>query len=180
MTLNSGKRHGWQIKVFDAINGYKQDSSLWNHLGVKMPKKKPGKVGKFGDKPGAHGCFLSHFLLWQNANILQRPIVVLEDDAEIIAPMPNNLPSNFDVVKLHSPRKKCFHPVVGEWSPCTFAYYISPVGAEKLINWTKINGAKYTDKLVGSNIVSWTYLENPIAKLRPHQGSSTDPISHPY
>lgn len=179
-TLSSCQRHDWTVTVFDAVNGYKIDPTVWTTIGVKQPKKKLGSVGKFGDKPGAHGCFLSHFFLWQKVITDQKPIIVLEDDAEIIAPMPIIMQDHFDVIKLHAPRQRCLHSTVGEWSPCTFAYYISVKGAAKLIAWTKVNGAKYTDKLIGSNIVHWTYLESPAVKLRAHQGSSTDPIRHPY
>lgn len=177
-TTGIAKKFNWPFQVFPAINGYYLDIALWNALGLTAPKKtKNGD--KFGDKPGAMGCFLSHFLLWRHCVEINQPIIVLEDDVDIIVDW-KNFNYSSDLVKLHSPRKSNQHHSVGTWSPGTFAYWVSPNGADKLINFAKANGPKYADKMIGSKILDWTYDTEPSVTLRSGQGSSTNPKKYSY
>ena len=63
-TLHQCKHYGWEYKVFSAINGYSIQLSDWDSYNLKPPKKSDSKPEKFGNLPGAQGCFLSHFILW--------------------------------------------------------------------------------------------------------------------
>ena len=64
--------------VFDAVNGHNGLPSSLVHL----PDDGFRKV--FKSRPlskGERGCYASHYLLWQKCIELNRPIVILEDDA---------------------------------------------------------------------------------------------------
>lgn len=179
LTLISCARHNWKVNIFNAINGYQLDSTIWSSLGLSPPiVKRPGG-DKFSDKPGAQGCFLSHFLLWQLCVDVQDPIIILEDDVNIIAPLPDIEPK-VDLIKLHKPRQIKEHKTVGTWSPGAFGYWLSPTGAQKMIDFARINSAKYNDKCIGSKILNWGYIDQPIIKLRRRKGSSTNPEKYPY
>jgi len=178
-TLKSCKQYGWNAEIFRAIDGYNLDSNIWNQLNLVMPVRKNNSVGRFADKPGALGCFLSHFLLWNLCIELNQPVIILEDDVDIIDTLPE-IKSDLDLLKLHKPRVKKEHETLGIWSPGAFAYWLSPSGARKLINFSKLNGPKYNDKMIGSKILNWDYLSTPIVKLRQRQGSSTNPEKYPY
>lgn len=178
-TLRTCQQHNWKADIFHAVNGYKLNPEIWTTSGVKEPKTKKLGGQKFSDKPGAQGCFLSHFSLWKMCVDYNEPIVILEDDVKIIGPMPK-IKTKFDLLKLHAPRQRKEHQLVGEWSPGAFAYWLSPAGAQKLIDFAKHNGAKYSDKCIGSKVLDWTYLENPIVQLIRRYGSSTNPEKYPY
>lgn len=179
LTLNSCAKYNWKVNIFHAINGYKLDPSIWTCLELKAPQKQSQSGGKFSDKPGAQGCFLSHFLLWKMCVDSNAPMVILEDDVNIIAPLPDIEPK-FDLIKLHKPRQIKEHKTVGTWSPGAFGYWLSPTGAQKMIDFVRNNGVKYNDKCIGSKILDWAYIDQPIIKLRQRQGSSTNPEKYPY
>jgi hypothetical protein len=177
-TVGLAKKFNWPVEIFPAVNGYYLNDLIWSDLGLSIPKKTKNK-DKFGDKPGALGCFISHFLLWKHCANTNQPIIVLEDDADVISEWQSFNYQN-DLVKLHAKRKHNEHPTVGVWSPGAFAYWISPAGANKLINFAKQNGPKYVDKMIGDNILDWTYEDQPKVKLRTGQGSSTNPKKYSY
>lgn len=178
-TIESCRKNNWTIEIFDAINGYALTQDIWDQLNLKSPKKKNNSVGKFEDKPGAHGCFLSHYILWNRCVSLNEPIIILEDDALVINQL-SVIDTKHDLLKLHSPRGEKIHPVFGKWSPMAFAYWLTPIGAKKLINYSIQNKPTYNDKMIGSNILSWDYIKSPIVKLQSRKGSSTNPLKYPY
>jgi hypothetical protein len=90
-TLKSCKQYGWNAEIFRAIDGYNLDSNIWNQLNLVMPVRKNNSVGRFADKPGALGCFLSHFLLWNLCIELNQPVIILEDDVDIIDTIDNDI-----------------------------------------------------------------------------------------
>ena len=178
-TLTSCRDYGWPAQIFDAINGYNLDATIWNTLNLKCPKKKLGSSNKFADKPGAIGCFISHFLLWKKCISLNRPLIILEDDVQVISSLVE-IKSNHDCLKLHAPRQRKENETVGRWSPGAFGYWLSPIGAQKLVNFSITNGPKYNDKCVGSKVLDWEYIDIPLIRLRLRRGSSTNPVDYPY
>ena len=178
-TIAYCNRYNWSHEVVNAVNGYTLNESLWDHLELKMPIKTVDSTQKFADKPGAQGCFLSHFMLWNRCIELGQPIIILEDDAEVVDLLPE-IKLDLDLVKLHKPRMLKNNPRVGAWSPGAFAYWVSPVGAKKLVEFVKMHGPTYNDKLIGSNVLNWGYLDTPIVNLGKRGGSSTNPEKYPY
>ena len=180
-TVNFCNQYNWNAEIFHAINGYNLQKSDWEIHGLTPPGTSNRGKEKFGDLPGAQGCFFSHYLLWNRCIELDHPIFILEDDADVIGPMPIMINSTIDLVKLHAPRrpnKKL--GIYGITAPGAFAYWVSPTGAKKLVNFSKINGPGLTDKLIGSFVLNWNYLDTPVVQLGPRRGSSTQPNKYPY
>ena len=178
-TIGSCNYYNWQTNIFPAINGYHLRESDWENFGLSHPKKSKNKEKKFiGDLPGAQGCFLSHYKLWNTCIAIDQPIVILEDDAIAISPL-SHINLDYDLVKLHSPRGKS-QSKLGHWSTGAFAYWLSPVGAKKLVDFSKQNGPMLADKIIVSSVLNWGYLDSPIIKLGNRTGSSTQPDKYPY
>jgi hypothetical protein len=172
--------HNWEIELFPAVNGYAITDDTWKSFNLQMPKKSPRHPEKFGNLLGAQGCFLSHFMLWHRCIDLNEPIVILEDDAEVIAPL-DAIITDQDLIKLHDSRPAHNqNSKLGSWAAGAFAYWLSPAGAKKLVEFSKIHGPGHADKLIGSNVLNWDYLTPHIVKLGPRVGSSTQPNKSPY
>jgi GR25 family glycosyltransferase involved in LPS biosynthesis len=177
-TLSHCRYYNWDVKLFDAVNGYQLNENIWKQYQLLCPQKSKNEKKKIGDLPGAQGCFLSHYILWNRCIELNQPIVVLEDDAEIIAPL-EEINTDLDLLKLHKPRA-AGETKLGHWSTGAFAYWITPQGAKKLVNFSKQNGPMLVDKIIVSSVLNWGYLTPPIVKLGPRIGSSTQPEKYPY
>jgi glycosyl transferase family 25 len=178
-TLYHCNLFGWAVEVVNAVNGYTLTESDWQTFGFQIPKKSTKKINKIGNLPGAQGCFLSHYKLWQRCVEFNQPIVVLEDDALVLGPMPE-IVTDKDLIKLHDPRHMHQHKKLGSWAPGAFAYWLTPQGAKKLIEFSNNSGVGHADKLIGSKILNWDYLNPHIVKLGPRIGSSTNPNRYPY
>ena len=177
-TLSLCQSYSWNATLFNAVNGYKLNESVWETYQLACPQKSKNEKKNIGDLPGAQGCFLSHYILWNRCIELNQPIVVLEDDAEIIAPL-EEISTDYDLVKLHKPRASG-QSKLGHWSTGAFAYWISPTGAKKLVEFAKQKGPMLADKIIVSSVLNWGYLTPPIVKLGPRIGSSTQPEKYPY
>ena len=178
-TIGSCNHYNWQTNIFPAVNGYHLRESDWENFGLSQPKKSKNKEKKFiGDLPGAQGCFLSHYKLWNTCIAIDQPIVILEDDAIAISPL-SHINLDYDLVKLHSPRSEG-QSKLGHWSTGAFAYWLSPVGAKKLVEFSKQNGPMLADKIIVSSVLNWGYLDSPIVQLGNRTGSSTQPDRYPY
>ena len=178
-TIGSCNHYNWQTNIFPAVNGYHLRESDWENFGLSQPKKSKNKEKKFiGDLPGAQGCFLSHYKLWNTCIAMDQPIVILEDDAIAISPL-SHINLDYDLVKLHSPRGEG-QSKLGNWSTGAFAYWLSPVGAKKLVEFSKQNGPMLADKIIVSSVLNWGYLDSPIVQLGNRTGSSTQPDKYPY
>ena len=178
-TIGSCNHYNWQTNVFPAVNGYNLRKSDWKNFGLSQPKKSKNKEKKFiGDLPGAQGCFLSHYTLWNTCIAIDQPIVILEDDAIAISPL-SHIKLDYDLVKLHSSRG-AGQSKLGHWSTGAFAYWLSPGGAKKLVEFSKQNGPMLADKIIVSSVLNWSYLDSPIVQLGNRTGSSTQPDKHPY
>jgi len=178
-SLESCKQYQWNVDVFSAINGHSLTELDWSKHGLLQPSKSKKEEKKsIGDLPGAQGCFLSHYMLWNTCILYNQPIVILEDDAIVLAPM-SHIDSELDLIKLHAPRR-AGQSKLGHWAPGAFAYWLSPAGAQKLVEFSKKNGPILADKLIVSSVLNWGYLDTPIVKLGNRIGSSTQPEKYPY
>lgn len=169
--------HNVRPNLFPAIDGYSIPDDIWQQHNLVKPVATQHSNPKFGDLPGAQGCFLSHFLLWKLCYNTDTTIIILEDDAIVKSPLIEQ--PTADVVKLHLPRMSKIHKSQGHWSPGAFAYQITPVGAKKLIEFCKDHGPGHADKLIASNIVDWKYAETPTVELSRRSASSTNPVRYP-
>ena len=107
------------------------------------------------------GCFASHYLLWRKCVELGEPIMVLEDDTEFRAPVPALKFRDFIYLgepvfrrpgKKHALRKlplslrEVYYPFRS--SAGTWAYGISPTGAEKLLRSAQEAAVRPADNFI--------------------------------
>jgi len=90
--LASLKELGISVKLFDAVDGKSLTDEQVREMGIKML---PGYNDPYGKRPltmGEIGCFLSHFLIWEemiNNGLSQ--VLVLEDDVRFEPDFRNRL-----------------------------------------------------------------------------------------
>lgn len=130
-----------KMKRFEAIDG--KDINLTNYLAhgisARLLEKRRGWIG----------CALSHMELWQRCVDINKPILIFEDDNVIkeevnyykhLETIINNFPNDFDIVYLvtdnivnYKPYNDLFVKVENNNSILS-AYFISPSGAQKLLD----------------------------------------------
>lgn len=97
----SGKRFGLEIEKFNGIYGLENIKRVTQDYKIR-PYSEGMKKGRVGVK----GCFLSHYTLWNKSLELDSPILILEQDAEIISKIPKNIENMFDEFLLLDPFNK--------------------------------------------------------------------------
>ena len=131
-----------KMKRFEAIDG--KDIDLTNYLAVGISARLLEK------RRGWIGCALSHMELWQKCVDINKPILIFEDDNVIkeevnydkhLETIVNNFPNDFDIVYLvtdnivnYKPYNDLFVKAKGN-NFTTPAYFISPSGAQKLLDF---------------------------------------------
>lgn len=163
----SAEQWGWTAEVFWAIDG-----KLLSNNDFRKENLFLNPETKIYRRPGAQGCFMSHWALWKYCVEINQPIIVLESDAHIIAKLPE-IDFTKGLVKLHKDRGTKHSSVTGRWSKGSHAYALDPGHASRLINGILSTEVKPTDKAIGSNFVDWRYLEPPIATLKRFGASTT-------
>jgi GR25 family glycosyltransferase involved in LPS biosynthesis len=167
--LKSAEEHNWNVEIFPAVNGNDITEQTWRALKLNLRLDKPTM-----DKPGVHGCFLSHWHLWHRCISLNTDIIILEHDGLITMPLPY-IPAK-KIIKLHLrtyARKFHVDPDTGNWTNSAHAYLISPQNANKLINYTYQHGVIPVDILIGDNVVEFEHLNYDLVKLNPITRLST-------
>jgi GR25 family glycosyltransferase involved in LPS biosynthesis len=194
-------KFGIHAEYFEAINGLQADVH-YELTGVPRPKKglKKGKLGVIG-------CFFSHYYLWQACVQQNIPYLILEHDGYIIKDIPNTICNQFtDVLKLdrcdpfsntyndvieqekdipltiekyvnHSP--KAIHKIgTGNYFRGAYSYIIKPSGAQKLINFLKLNengnGHRPADQQIGDGVLDTWVTVPTVAKLHPFYSIGTN------
>ena len=56
-TIKSCQEYQWPVELFNAVNGYNLTENVWSEYHLSPPKKSTKHLDKFGNLPGAHGCF---------------------------------------------------------------------------------------------------------------------------
>jgi GR25 family glycosyltransferase involved in LPS biosynthesis len=163
---NTARKMGWHTHRYPAIDGHAVDIT---ELVLSTPLT-----------PGEIGCALSHLALWRLCQSQRSPIIVLEDDVLCVANY-TTLDTEYDLLKLHTAinihgkgtRRKS--KTYGTWTPGAYAYYLTPRAADKLVSRVNTHGLGPVDKVMGSNIVDFAHIEDPLFQLIPHGHSSTRP-----
>jgi hypothetical protein len=153
--LSSAKKFNWDVEVFWGIDGRTITNDTWQQEKIFPRLDKPTM-----SKPGVQGCFLSHWMLWKKCIELNQPIIILEHDA-IIQTGWKSLDISDSLIKMHRPysgKKPKIDEDTGVWTKSGHAYCISVEHAHRLISFTKITGAIEVDILMGSNVISVSYL----------------------
>lgn len=166
--VQSLEQHSWSYEIFPATDGQTITQRHWNCIGVRM-----SDAGKMPNRPGAQGCWHSHFTLWQRCVELNKSIIVLEHDAVVTAPWPNDLDLETQLIKLYSTAECKLHPHFGLWSKGSHAYSLTPKQAQTLITDAQKRGAQAVDKHLGDRVLPWTFLSYDLVIRNPRRGRST-------
>ena len=162
--------HGWTTEVWSAVNGHAVTAADWKGIGVELLDR-----GAIVKRPGARGCWFSHWALWNHCVATDQPMVVLEHDAHINGPWPAGINLDQCVWKLHGPdgRGERVNTITGEWSCGAWAYTLTPRFAQQLIDFSRLNGAQAVDKQLGRLVVPWQYWSTDLVTHKPAVRSST-------
>jgi GR25 family glycosyltransferase involved in LPS biosynthesis len=168
--IESAEIFGIETEKFDGV--YTNHDQILLEKNIRcFPKMKEGKKQSLGFK----GCFLSHFLLWEKCIELDEPIMILEHDALMIRPLPENildlfthhcildygihLPNYEELLKYDGPTKVKEHPrlhankisirdINHAHIRGSHAHLIKPLGARTLIDSVKKWGHLASDATV--------------------------------
>jgi GR25 family glycosyltransferase involved in LPS biosynthesis len=170
--IASLEKYNWKYERFDAIDGQKITKADWDQIDIRLSEQ-----GKMSRRPGAQGCWLSHYALWNRCVVTDQPIVIMEHDAVVNGTWPENLNIDSQVVKLYSSAECKVNPAYGRWSKGAHAYTLTPTQAQRLIQYACDNGAQAVDKHLGDLVLPWTFLNYDLVTLNPNRGpSSTSPL----
>jgi hypothetical protein len=166
--VQSLEQHGWSYEISSAINGSQVTKADWQRVGVVM-----SNLGKMKCRPGAQGCWLSHFALWQQCVNTNQPVVILEHDALVTAPWPADLDIDTQLIKLYNSAECKINPRFGLWSKGSHAYTLTPGQASVLIKDAQQREAQSVDKHLGDRVLPWTFYKDNLVVLNPRRGRST-------
>jgi glycosyl transferase family 25 len=157
--IDTGKKYFWNLEIFDAIDGNNENLSDYSLKPTDFSKKCKSAF----NRSGVVGCFLSHYKLWQKCIELNEPIGIFEHDIIFQKYHPTNI--NFEeILRLDKlPKGKDYG--TGDWWEGSHAYFISPNGAKKLINWVDTYGAYPSDVMLGSKIVKIEFNNDSLISL---------------
>lgn len=166
--INSLERYQWPYQLVPAVNGQQLSAKDWAAIGVTL-----STGGKMRQRPGAQGCWMSHWNLWQLCVNRQEPIVILEHDAVVTDRWPNDIDFNKQVVKLYRTAVCKTKPLFGTWSKGSHAYTLTPEQAERLINFARSNPVQAVDKHLADLIVPWSFYHSDLVVLNTNRGPSS-------
>jgi len=154
------------------VNGQTITQADWQRIGIELSDK-----GKMSKRPGAQGCWHSHYRLWNKCLTDNIPIVIMEHDAVVNGPWPETLDISNKLVKLYLTAECKVNPAYGRWSKGAHAYTLTPKQASTLIEYARQHGAQAVDKHLGDLVLPWTFLDQNLVTLNPGRGpSSTSPL----
>jgi GR25 family glycosyltransferase involved in LPS biosynthesis len=170
--VKSLRLHAWNFTKVSAIDGHRITQEHWKKIRVSMNEQ-----GKMPRRPGAQGCWHSHWALWNHCVESNEPIVIMEHDAVVNDIWPDDLDISNGVVKLFNTAECKVNPAFGRWSKGAHAYTLTPNQAQRLIDHARQHGAQAVDKHLGDLVVPWFFYSRDLVTLNPRRGpSSTSPI----
>lgn len=136
--IASCKRNGLEVEMWDAITPRHRE---FKELVLKYGLKRKNFDKGWSRPENAMAVFLSMTLLWEHSVKIDRPVLILEHDALMMAPLPNNL--NFGWVctlgrpsygKYNTPSTLGVGPLVQKpYFGGAHSYVVSPEGARRLL-----------------------------------------------
>jgi GR25 family glycosyltransferase involved in LPS biosynthesis len=151
--LKSGEQHKWDVELFNGVDGSTVSANeMSTQWGLKINSANRKCQKQMDTRAGVRGCFLSHWLLWQQCVDLDQTIGIFEHDVEFLKPY--TITDQFlDVLKLVEGFEERRPMPAGVWYEGTRGYLIKPTGAKKLINWVTVNGCLPSDIAIGKDVV---------------------------
>jgi hypothetical protein len=171
------KRQAWSWSVFPAVEGSRVTDQHWQEIGVDILTDR----GKLQHRPGAQGCWLSHFQLWRECRDSGGSMIILEEDALAVAAWDPEILQQDKLVKLYEnlngEGSTKTNSITGVWSQGSIAYWLTAAQADRLITHSQRYGAQALDKHLGDSVVSWQHWPRPLFELNRRRGpSTTSPI----
>jgi hypothetical protein len=164
--ISSCQKWGWSAEPFPATLGTAVTALDYKRAGLYLNPNT-----KIYQRPGAQGCFFSHWRLWHRCIELNEPIVVLETDAVVRGPMPQ-LDLSLGIQKFHQDRGTKTG-TTGTWSKGAHAYALNPQQAAALIAGIQATEVKPSDKCIGTQFVHWQHWDWNLVELNSRRGPST-------
>lgn len=171
-TLASARAWSWPVDIWPAVDGWTMDAGAWDRIGVQLLPR-----GAIQKRPGAQGCFHSHFGIWSWCVDRECSAVILEHDAKITGPWPTNINLEQNIWKLHRPdgRGDRENDYTGLWACGAWAYTVTAEQAAQLVDFSRRVGAQAVDKQIGARVVPWTYYHSNLVVHSPRVTSTTSP-----
>lgn len=156
-TIETGTANGWNIQLFEGINGTKVSLADYELHASKINKK----CFRYMQRSGTIGCFLSHYLLWKRSIKSNTPISIFEHDVVFLKEPPSEY-NITDITKYEG--FNLAKPIpCGNWWEGARAYTVTPQGAKKLVNWVSKHGAMPADWMLCDGIVDVSFdLDNRV------------------
>lgn len=166
------KQHGWSWRDHRGTLGQTLDKTWpldrgWSATHIE---------GSMRYRPGAWGCLLSHYTLWQQCSRDHRPWIILEQDAVALAgPDQLHIPVDLTLLKLHDHYLGWeSHPTTGTWTRGAYAYLLSPAAAHTLVESIETSDRVLpVDVALGDRWLAWQYHAQPLFAVHTRQISST-------
>lgn len=184
---DSCKKFDIDVEYFDAVVPNTL-GSFFHEYGVKMSDE---FLVKKSNELFTQACFASHYCLWNRCVQLDEKIIILEHDGVILKKLNEIYAQVDDVCHLDPNRpysknydEKLLKPqadgivdfgdsnkwtsdrtFTGQHFAGTYAYIISPSGANKVINFVKTYGAWESDRLLGKNVLRLQITRGSYARL---------------
>lgn len=167
------KSQGWSWQIFPAVVGRDLTEQDWDDIGIEMRED----LGKMHRRPGAQGCWHSHFRLWNLCRQSGKSMIIMEEDCLALGPWQAEITDSDHVVKLFADRGTKENPITGRWGRGAFAYWLTAEHSDRLITHAQQHGAQALDKHLGDRVVPWQHWKQPMIKLNTRRGpSTTSPI----
>lgn len=176
--MKAATKHGLEANIF---YGMSANDARFYLVDWKIPMRDYTVLPRFVAKnllmPGVQGCFLSHFILWNECVKLNEPIVVLEHDGIMVRPLDVDWQ---DVLQLDPFRHEedivdpagvtSYNQEHNYWPGWfsmrgAYAYAIKPHAAKKLIDAVFREGFLATDDMISSKYVILEQIRPRVAVL---------------
>ena len=171
--ISSAERYG-EDKGMEIFPGVRKEESLTFFLERGLTFTSTPGHEEFYDVNAEMGCFASHYLLWEKCVELNEPIIILEDDVEFCAPVlplrckeiihlgkPYSQKNTEIMEALPNKYQEAYYPfdhLLG-----TYAYGVTPLAAQKLIDSAHKIVIRPTDRFISSRTCDILfYLPHPI------------------
>ncbi|MGB5579253.1 MAG: glycosyltransferase family 25 protein [Woeseia sp.] len=138
------------FSFYDAINLQSDRNHYFHHCDEAQFLLNTGRTPTAGEL----GCFASHLMLWRTCRLLDEPILILEDDAELAADFKEALPflkhhiRRFGFIRLQQNKKGSKHCIVRQhgrqidfcsrYSHGSLSYALSPAVADAFIERSSV------------------------------------------
>ena len=149
--FESGLQHSWDVEYFNGVDGSLFSAeTMQQRWGITICRGSRKTQVMMETRPGVRGCFISHWLLWNQCRDTDTAMGIFEHDVIFQGPPRFQMPQH--VMRLEGFDLKPPRPA-GAWYEGARAYILTPVGADRLIEWVQANGCLPADVVMGQDVL---------------------------